>query len=429
MDYLSSNKVAVIDLATSEIEEQELEEELVREHIGGAGITSALYERFEAEEPIALGAGLLTGTLVPGSALAVMTAKNPHTGNKCHVPITLDAGMELKYSGFDYLVIKGKSQVPVYLWIHDGITDIRDAKDLWGKDVWAATDHVREYMGDKLIQVLGIGKAGESRSNLACVCVNYWHGGDRTGLGMRFGEKNLKLVALRGMGLLEIAEPDGFVAQCAELLTAFKSGGKAGNLGIAEMAVTMGGEDLRDWLHPLVHRHMACFNTPFATNTFVFLNESPEFLKESAVTEPGFLISDLYPLAIYEKLGLTASDACGLLRDCAKYGLDGAAVAFLSRNIGLKDPKAIRDAMAGMKGPVPTAGTSVFSEWASVGKQEPDDWKRRQAVAYLFGIHPIYALMAPELSEEKLLDLANLGTGLDFTQKTLDQAVERIMEG
>ena len=429
MDYLSSNKIGIIDLAASEILEEELEEDLVREHIGGAGVTGVLYDRFEAEEPIVLGAGLLTGTLVPGSALAVMTAKSPLTGEKCHVPITLDAGMELKYSGYDYLVIKGRSHAPVYLWIHDGIADIQDAKNLWGKDVWAATDHVREDMGDKLIQVLGIGKAGESRSDLACTCVNYWHGGDRMGLGMRFGEKNLKLAALRGMGLLEIAEPDEFVARCAELLSAIKSGGKAGNRGIMEMSVALGGEDLREWLQPLVHRHMACFNTPFATNTFVFLNESPELIEQTNASEPGYLITDLYPLLLYKKLGLTAADACGLLVECARCGIDAAAVASLSEKAGLKDPGAIRDAMAGMKGPVATAGDGVFSRWAFVGKQDPDTWQRRQAVACIFGIHPVYALMATELTEEKLLELANLGADLDLTQETLDQAVNRVIAG
>jgi aldehyde:ferredoxin oxidoreductase len=429
MDYLSSNKIAIIDLATSEIEEEDLEEDLVREHIGGAGLTGALYDRFEGEEPIVLGAGLLTGTLVPGSALAVMTAKSPLTGKKCHVPVTLYAGMELKYSGFDYMVIKGRSETPAYLWIHDGIVDIRDAKDLWGKDAWIATDLVRESMGDRLIQVLAIGEAGESGSDLACVCVNYWHGGDRMGLGMRFGEKKLKLVALRGMGLLEIAEPNQFVARCAEHLSALRSGGKAGNRGIAEMAVAMGGEDLRDWLHPLVHRHMACFNTPFATNSFVFLNESPELLKETAMPEPGFLITDFYPLQIYRQLGFSAADACELMRDCAKYGLDAAGVAFLSKKADLKNTGEIRNAMADMRGPVSTAGDGVFSPWASVGEHDPEAWQRRQAVAYIFGIQALYALMASELTEEKLIELANLGTEMDLTQEILDRVVETVIAG
>ena len=144
MEYLSSNKIAVIDLGSAEIVEEELDDGLVKERIGGAGITSYLYHQYEKDDPVVIGSGLLTGTLVPGAALAVMTAKSPRTGTLCHAPLTLYAGMELKYSGFDYLVIKGQSEKPVYLWLHDGIADIQGAEDLWGKDCWESTEGVRK---------------------------------------------------------------------------------------------------------------------------------------------------------------------------------------------------------------------------------------------------------------------------------------------
>ena len=171
MEYLSTNKIAIVDLTNSKVSDQELDEDLVREKIGGAGITTALYEQYQNEDPIVLGTGLLTGTLAPASALGMITAKSPLTGKVCHAPLTLYAGLELRYSGFDYVVIKGKSPKPVYLWIHDGVADISESKDLWGKDVWASTDTIRELMGDSLIQVLTIGKAGESESDFAQVCM------------------------------------------------------------------------------------------------------------------------------------------------------------------------------------------------------------------------------------------------------------------
>ena len=88
MEYLSSDKIAIIDLTSSEIIEEDLPEEMVEEKIGGVGITTALYKRFESEDPIVLGTGLLTGTLVPGASLSVITAKSPVTGKiypyACH---------------------------------------------------------------------------------------------------------------------------------------------------------------------------------------------------------------------------------------------------------------------------------------------------------------------------------------------------------
>jgi aldehyde:ferredoxin oxidoreductase len=426
MDYLSTNKIAIVDLANSKVSDQELDEDLVKEKIGGAGITTALYEQYQNEDPIVLGTGLLTGTLAPASALGMITAKSPLTGKVCHAPFTLYAGLELKYSGFDYVVIKGKSQKPVYLWMHDGVADISDAKDVWGKDVWASTDTIREVMGDQLIQVLTIGKAGESESDFAQVCINYWASGDRWGFGKLFGQKKLKLVALRGMSLLEVSDAEGFVQQCKQLLSALKAGAVAGKKGIAELSVAIGEEDIQKWLGPLVHRHESCFNTPFPTNTFVFLDEDPKLLKESQKEEPGFLVTDVYGLLAFKKLGLSAADACSLLRECARYGIDALAVAELSQKAGKKKPDEIKKSFSGLKGSLENIGKGTFSPWCPNFGLPAGEWERRQAVAYIFGIHPIFAMMASELSEEKLIELANIGTGLGFTSETLDKVIAEI---
>lgn len=427
MEYLASNKIGIVDLPTGDIAEEELEDDLVLEKIGGAGITRSLYDRFADEDPVVLGTGLLTGTLVPGSALGLITAKSPVTGKVCHAPLTLDLGMELKYSGFDYMVIKGASERPVYLWIHDGIADLNEAADLWGKDVWAATDRIRDFMGDALIQVLGIGEAGEKGSDLGQLCVNYWASGDRMGFGGLFGMKRLKLIAIRGMGLLEIAEPEEFVGYCAGLLSTVRSGAAAKIRGIAAMAAALGAPDLGDWLSPLIHKHMACFNTPVATNTFVFLDEDPALLKETTVGEPGFLLTDIFPLLTLKGLGLPPADACRILREAAKRGMDGAAVADLCQKSGFRDAGAIGAALSTLKGPASTAGDTVFSPWGAVGNQDREAWVRRQAVAYIFGLHPLFALVAPELTEEKLLEIGSIGTELELTSETLEEVIAYII--
>ncbi len=426
MEYLSTNKIAIVDLANSKVSDQELDEDLVKEKMAGAGITTALYEQYQNEDPIVLGTGLLTGTLTPASALGMITARSPLTGKVCHAPFTLYAGLELKYSGFDYVVIKGKSQKPVYLWIHDGVADISDAKEVWGKDVWTSTDTIRELMGDQLVQVLTIGKAGESESDFAQVCINYWASGDRWGFGKLFGQKKLKGVALRGMSLLEVSDAEGFVQQCKGLLSALKAGAFAGKKGIAELSVAVGEEDIQKWLAPLVHRHVSCFNTPFPTNTFVFLDEDPGLLKESEKNEPGFLVTDIYGLLGFKKLGLSAADACALLRECARYGIDAVAVAELSQKVGKKKPDEIKKSFSGLKGSLENIGKGTFSPWCPNFGRPAGEWERRQAVAYIFGIHPIFAMMAPELSEGKLIELANIGTGLGFTSETLNEVIADI---
>jgi len=425
MEYLASNKIAIIDLANSKITEEKLDEDLVRERMGGVGITQTLYERFKDEEPIVLGSGLLTGTLVPASALGMITAKSPLTGKLSHAPLTLYGGMELKYSGFDYMVIKGNAPKPVYLWIHDGIADINDASEVWGKDVWTSTDLIRESLGDLLIQVLGIGKAGESESDVAQVLINYWPSGDRWGFGKVFGLKKLKLVALRGMTLLEISDPSGFVGKCKELLLEVKKGPSAGKGGIGDLSAAL-GEDIQKWLEPIVHSHRSCFNTPYPTNTFVFLEEEPKRLEESKKNEPGFLITDLYALIGFKKLGLSASEACAVLRECARYGVDAMAVSELSQKSGKKKLEEIKKSFSTLKGSLESIGKGRFSPWAPNLGLSPAEWERRQAVAYIFGIHPIFIQLSPELSEERLIELANIGTGLEFTSETLEKVISDI---
>lgn len=440
MEYLSSNKIAVIDLSNGTILEEELDEGLVREKIGGAGITAFLYQKYEKDDPLVLGSGLLTGTLVPGSALAVMTAKSPRTGTVCHAPITLVAGMEFKFSGFDYLVIKGASAKPVYLWLHDGIADIQEAEGLWGKEVWEATETVRKAVGDDLVQVLAIGPAGENGSDLAQVGINYWASGDSFGFGKLFGQKKLKLIAIRGMGLLEIADPEGFIGQCQELLKDIKGGAWTAKKGIGDLMTALGESDMDPWLSPVIHRHKACFNTPFASNTFIYLNEDPNLMKETEKPDPGMLLTDYRALAGFKKLGLSALESGRILKACSQKGLDPGAVSLLCQKSGLKDEAEILQSLSQAQGPLDSSDPGPFSPWipgrpvfadfglSGDGSQDNAWWLRRLAVSHVFGIHPFFALMAPELSEEKLLELANLGTDLGLTAETLEQVIAELIK-
>ena len=102
-------------------------------------------------------------------------------------------------------------------------------------------------------------------------------------------------------------------------------------------------------------------------------------------------------------------------------------MAELSAKSGLTDPAEIEKSFPDLKGPVESTGGSVFSPWAAVGKEINENWERRQAVAYILGLHPIWLQIATELTEEKLLDLAGLGTEMEFTPDTLDEVIGDIL--
>jgi aldehyde:ferredoxin oxidoreductase len=114
------------------------------------------------------------------------------------------------------------------------------------------------------------------------------------------------------------------------------------------------------------------------------------------------------------------------LRESAKYGIDGVAVAELSQKAGKKKPDEIKKSFSGLRGTLENIGKGTFSPWCPNFGLSANEWEKKQAVAYIFGIHPIFALLSPELSEEKLIELANLGTGLGFTSETLDKVIADI---
>ena len=434
MEYLSTEKILVVDLGTAHVEEEEMDEALVEQKIGGIGITKYLYEKYMDDDPVVIGTGLLSGTTYPASASAQITAKSPVTGKVCHFPVIYKLGVEIKYCGFDYIVVKGRSDTPVYLWIHDGVADISDASDIWGKNVWESTDALRKFVGDELLQTMMIGPAGEKGSEYAQVCFNHWGSPDRFGFGKLFGAKNLKGFAFRGMGMIEVAEPEEFVEQSLELLKAVKENSFLEKKGLAPVLDALGEEGAEEWMAPVTHRHSADYFTPYATNTAFFLDEDPTLLKESKKDEPGILISDIYALIEFKKLGLSASDAGQALKACAKYGIDPFAVATLGKKTRLEEITGSFDTITGT---LPIPGKGLFSPWCPAApvfndfNLSGDDeiktwWERRQAVAMIFGIQPVFALMCPELTEESMLEFANIGTGLELTQEVLDAVLDDI---
>ncbi|GAB6906712.1 Aldehyde:ferredoxin oxidoreductase [Desulfosarcina cetonica] len=438
MEYLSADKIAVIDLASRKVMEDELDEDLVTERIGGIGITKHLYEKYADEDPIVIGTGLLTGSLFPGSSLGILTARSPRTNNVCHAPFCQHAGMEFKYAGFDYIVIKGVSETPVYLWLHDGIADIKPADEIYDMTPWEIVDNkkgLRGKLGDELIQFLSVGKAAEVDTNAAQVLVNCWSSGDRWGFGRLFGEKKLKTIAMRGMGLMEVADPEDFLDKCTDLVSLLTQNPALAKKGCIAFPAAMGAENIVDWIAPLVHRHSAAFNTPFPYNTFVKYNEAPTVMKESDVEEPGVMITDIAALLGFKKLNLSAEQACRMIEACNKYGIDPTAAAAMLEKSGAGDFESMQKQVPGLKENTQDAGTTPFSPWcpsqplfaAFDGATDAAWWQRRQAVAYIFGIDPIFAIMAPEITEAKLIEAVTTGTELEISADTLEDVIASVI--
>ncbi len=405
--FLYNEKILVVDLEKRAAEILDLDIELIENCIGGIALNSKLIEMYGDQETVVIGTGPLTGTLVPGGALGIISSRG-HGGKVKHVGLTQFLGAEIKYSGFDFIVINGTSPKPVYLWIHDGVADIEDASGIWGHDTWETVDWIRKEKGDDLVQVLSIGPAGEKQHPNAQVVLNYWSTLDTFGFGGIFGEKNLKAVAFRGLGLIEAEEITDMVNESVNLQKEILSLDSFSETeGIYYSARYDKASALKDWLQPLVHRHKSCFGCIKACNTFVKYNEDPGVMESTSVKEPGFLLT-VFPAVVAMMNGGFSAESAGRLSEFfARLGVEPlAAINFLKEKQVLEwenGRKTLEEAIHNQT----VLGTPEFSS--------PEDNVGQKNLGMILGVCPQLMQQLPEEIGTKFTNLASLGTGLDFS--------------
>jgi aldehyde:ferredoxin oxidoreductase len=222
-----AGRILKIDLSAGEIRKESLSDDLALSFIGGRGINSKiLYDEVEpAMEPLSpgnclvFGTGLLVGTMAPACGRGVITARSPLTNGHGDAHSGGWWSPELKYAGYDHLVIKGKAKDPVYLLIEDERVEIRDASHLWGKLNNDVHEVIRKELGDEAIQIICIGPAGENLVRSACIMHGPKRSASRGGMGAVMGSKNLKAIAIKGRRGIQIAHPEKFEEIAAEMFS------------------------------------------------------------------------------------------------------------------------------------------------------------------------------------------------------------------
>jgi aldehyde:ferredoxin oxidoreductase len=209
-------KILHVNLTSSQINVEEPGEAFYRKYMGGSALAlhyilkemAAGVDPLGPENVLVLALSVLTGAAVSGQSRMTAAAKSPLTGA---IGDSQGGGFwpaELKFAGFDAIVIKGKAEKPVYLWIHDGEYELRDASHLWGKITGDAEAIIKEELGDSKIEVLQIGPAGENGVRFAGIFSMSNRANGRTGMGAVMGSKNLKAVAVRGSQRPKPADKD-----------------------------------------------------------------------------------------------------------------------------------------------------------------------------------------------------------------------------
>ncbi len=188
-------------------------------YVGGRGVNAhILFDELspsvrplDPENMLLFGVGPLVGTLSPFCSRVSIDTKSPFTGGVGSANCGGHFGAEMKYAGYDNLVITGRADNPVYLWLSDGEAELVDADWLWGKTTWETERAIRSSRNDNMVRVIGIGPAGENRVKSACIISDRAKAAGGSGVGAVMGSKNLKAVAARGSLPITVAEPERFI--------------------------------------------------------------------------------------------------------------------------------------------------------------------------------------------------------------------------
>jgi aldehyde:ferredoxin oxidoreductase len=213
-----------VDVSSGRIEKQQMRPNMRRDYAGGRGINSRILfdevgpgiDPLSPDNRLIFASGPLSGTAAPSAARFTVTAKSPLTGILGDANAGGRFGPAMKRAGIDHIVVQGRADKPVYLWINDDRVELRPAGHLWGKNVRETEAGIKEELGDHRVRIAAIGQAGENLVRIASI-THEDRSASRTGVGAVMGSKNLKAVAVRGTQKVRLFDPAGFNRLAGEL--------------------------------------------------------------------------------------------------------------------------------------------------------------------------------------------------------------------
>ena len=316
-----------------------------RQFVGGSGLAARyLYnlitpqtDPLEAENPLMFMTGPLVGTAAPSCGRYVVCARSPLTGIWGESNSGGHWGPELKFAGYDGILFTGRAAHPVYLWIKDGLAELRDASHLQGRDSYQTQESIRQELGEPKARVACIGPAGENLVKYAAVMNDAGRAAGRTGMGAVMGSKNLKAIAVRGTGNVPLADEEAFSHYVHQAREAIKEDIAVeilrlmGTAGGAEMLMMLGdmpsryftGDEMNvtsiggaTMAETILVKNAACYRCPIACGRVTDIGEryglsrvdGPEY-ETIAAYGSLLLVDDLSAIAYVNHL-------------CNRYGLD-----------------------------------------------------------------------------------------------------------
>jgi aldehyde:ferredoxin oxidoreductase len=296
-----------VDLSKGKATKEPLTEDLVYNFVGGRGLSAKiLYDETGPEtDPLGpdnrfiIGTGPTSCTMPLGGGRYTLTTKSPLTGILGDGSGGGTLAAEVKFAGYDHIIVQGRAQKPVYIWINDDQVEIKDAQHLWGKDIWETEALIRQELGDRDIQTLTIGPAGENLVKYACPVPPDERVAGQCGMGAVMGSKNLKAIAIRGSQSVKVANRKKFEEIIRSWYEDMPKGPLSathhdygspyliGTFNQIHVCPIKNGQELHapdevighmyvpNWLPKYMVRHISCFGCPHACQKFMEITDGP----------------------------------------------------------------------------------------------------------------------------------------------------------
>lgn len=213
-----TGKILRIDLTKGVFKVTELERALARGFLGGRGFNvKRMYDEIPPgtdplgpENKLYFATGPLVGTSFPTASRFNVSAKSPQTGILGDTNAGGHFASEMKYAGYDQIVLEGRSSKPVYVHVSDGDVELRDASHLKGRGVYETDEIIKSDLGDRRVQTAIIGPAAENGVKFAGIFANLMRAAARTGMGSVMASKGVKALVIRGTGSVSVSKPRMF---------------------------------------------------------------------------------------------------------------------------------------------------------------------------------------------------------------------------
>jgi len=350
-----NGKILRVDLTKGEVKTEVLDEIIYRKYLGGSSLASyfLLKELKKGVDPLGpdnmlvFTCSVVTGTTVPGASRFTAAAKSPLTGGFAEAEAGGWFAPELKWAGFDAIIIKGVSPKPVYLWINNDKVELRDAQYLTGKDTGEVEHIIRDELKDEKIRIAQIGPAGEKMVRYANIGNECEHFNGRVGLGAVMGSKKLRAIAVRGTQKANYDDPEKIKEITKEFASKWKEtsqgmydyGTAGGVVGLSEAGIL----PTRNFREGQFEGASAISGVTMADTILVKRGHCyacPVRCKREVKVEGKYDVDPYYGGPEYETVGALGS-LCGIddleaiakgNELCARYGLDtistGTSIAF-----------------------------------------------------------------------------------------------------